>query len=115
MRTVAWVGKTADLSGLESNNEDWISDSKLPKTLKSIFVEIGKTYVPTMLKNEDAFNEGQDKWNAEILGCEWEQRTFPYQVKCLKWVREEFRSLNTTDQKKVFHLLKDTDCQKLFA
>jgi len=115
MRTVAWVGKTADLSGLEPNNEDWISDSKLPKTLKSIFIEIGKTYVPTMLKNEDAFNNGQDKWNAEILDCEWEQRTFPYQVKCLNWVREEFETLSTDEQQKVIHLLKETECQKLFA
>ena len=61
MRTVAWVGKTEDLSGLEPGIDDWISDSLLPPTLKSIFSEIGKTYVPTMLKNEDAFNKGQDK------------------------------------------------------
>ena len=115
MRTVAWVGKTADLSGLEPDNEGWINDSKLPKTLESIFTEIGKTYVPTMLKNEDAFKKGQDKWSAEILDFEWEQRTFPYQVKCLNWVREEFRGLNTDEQQKVFHLLKETECEKLFS
>ena len=37
MRTMAWVGKTEDLSGLEPDSEDWISDSKLPETVKRIF------------------------------------------------------------------------------
>ena len=113
MRTVAWVGKTEDLSGLEPDSNDWISDSNLPKTLKSIFSEIGKTYVPTMLKNEVAFNSGEEKWNADILGCEWEQRTFPYQVKCLQWVREEFGALKPNEQQKALNLLKETGCEKL--
>ena len=114
MRTMAWVGKTEDLSGLEPDSEDWISDSKLPETVKRIFCEVGKTYVPTMLKNEEAFKSGEEKWSAEILGREWEQRTFPYQVKCLTWVREEFQSLNFDDQQKVLRLLKDTNCEILF-
>ena len=67
-----------------------------------------------MLKNEEAFNSGEEKWSAEILGREWEQRTFPYQVKCLTWVREEFQSLNFDDQQKVLRLLKDTNCEILF-
>ena len=53
------------------------------------------------------------KWSAEILGREWEQRTFPYQVKCLKWIREEFRSLGDKHQTKVLNLLKDTDCERI--
>ena len=113
MRTVAWVGKTDDLSGLEPDSKDWISDSNLPQTLKSILSEIGMTYVPTMLKNEDAFNKGQEKWNAEILGSEWEQRTFPYQVKCLQWIREEFGALKPNEQQKALNLLKETGCEKL--
>ena len=113
MRTMAWGGKTEDLSGLEPDSEDWISDSKLPETVKRIFCEVGKTYVPTMLKNKEAFNSGEEKWSAEILGREWEQRTFPYQVKCLKWIRDEFRSLVDKDQQKVLDLLKDTDCERI--
>ena len=115
MRSVAWVGKTEDLSGLEPGSEDWISDSSLPPTLKRIFSEIGKTYVPTMLRNENAFNKGQEKWNAKILGSEWEQRTFPYQVKCLQWVREEFESLKPNEQKKALNLLKETGCEELIV
>ena len=115
MRTVAWVGKTEDLSGLEPSSEDWISDSTLPLTIKSIFSEIGKTYVPTMLKNEDAYNKGHEKRKEEILGCEWEQRTFPYQVKCLKWIREEFESLTSNEQQKALNLLKETGCEKLIV
>ena len=115
MRTVAWVGKTEDLSGLEPDSEDWISDSTLPRTLKSIFSEIGTTYVPSMLKNEDAFNKGQERWSAEILDSELEQRTFPYQVKCLQWIREEFESLPLNEQHKALNLLKDTGCEKLIG
>ena len=112
---MAWVGKTEDLSGLEPDSEDWISDSKLSETVKRIFCEVGKTYVPTMLKNEEAFISGEEKWSTKILGCEWEQRTFPYQVKCLKWIREEFRSLNASEQQKALCLLKGTGCEKLIA
>ena len=115
MRTVAWVGKTEDLSGLEPDSEDWISDSVLPWTLKNIFGEIGKTYVPTMLENEDAFNKGKEKWNAVILGSEWEQRTFPYQVKCLQWIRKEFKGLASNEQQKVLNLLEESGCQKLIV
>ena len=115
MRTVAWVGKTEDLSGLEPGNEDWLSEATLPQTLKSIFSEIGKTYVPTMLKNEDAFNNGQEKWNTEILDCEWEQRTFPYQVKCLKWIREEFETLKLNEQQRALNLLEETGCDRLIV
>ena len=81
----------------------------------NIFAEIGKTYVPTMLRNENAFNKGQEKWNAKILGSEWEQRTFPYQVKCLQWVREEFESLKPNEQKKALNLLKETGCEELIV
>ena len=115
MRTMAWVGKTEDLSGIEPDSEDWISEAELPETVKRIFCEIGKTNVPTMLMNEEAFNSGKEKWSAEILGCEWEQRTFPYQVKCLKWIRDEFRSLGDKDQQKVLNLLKDTDCERILS
>ena len=37
-------------AGLEPDNEGWINDSKLPKTLESIFTEIGNSRIRFLLR-----------------------------------------------------------------
>ena len=43
----------------------------------------------------------------------WEQKTFPYQAKCLEWIRDEFNKLEQDDKTKVFNFLTETGCEKL--
>ena len=113
MRTVAWVDKTEDLSGLDPSENDWLSPTSIPNTINLLLSEIGATYVPTMLANEKAFKRGEERWEAKLEGLIWTQRTFPYQVKCLNWVREEYQALTNSEQNEVNALISNTGCEAL--
>ena len=77
-RCVSWVSIMSDLSGLhnmggigeffginddsinnkninyfEDNNDGWYSLNQLPKSLKEIFNEIGKVYIPCLIANNE--------------------------------------------------------------
>ena len=67
-----------------------------------------------MLANAEAISANQDTWSNQICGSDWSQKTFPYQAKCLNWVREEFNRLNQEDKDLTVSLLKDTGCENLF-
>ena len=113
MRTVAWVDRAEDLSGLDPSENDWIDTASLPNTINLLLKEIGATYVPTMLANENAFKKGEEKWETKLGGLSWSQRTFPYQVKCLNWLREEYQSLTISEKNEVDFLINNTGCEAL--
>jgi hypothetical protein len=45
----------------------------------------------------------------------WTQKAFPYQAKCLKWIKEEFEALSENDQSRVKTFLDGTGCEKLLG
>jgi hypothetical protein len=112
-RTVAWVGVVEDLSGIEVSDEDWLQFENLPQTITELLIEIGKGYVPALLANTKAIENGEKEWETEIDGCIWRQKSFPYQAKCLKWINEEYNLLADSNKSKVNNLLKDTGCEEL--
>ncbi|BFM16466.1 glutathione S-transferase family protein [Maricurvus nonylphenolicus] len=112
-RTVAWVLSMYDLCGLEPEESGWLQKEALPESLKAIFEEVGRTYVPALLANAKAIAAGDKEWQTEIDGCVWTQQSFPYQGKCLKWIREEFQALSAEDQKIVENFLAGTGCEPL--
>jgi hypothetical protein len=87
-RVTAWVGMMEDLSGLEPAQADWVSMDPLPQTLHAILTEIGRTYPPVMLANAKAVAAGATEVIAEVDGQVWTQQPFPYQAKCLGWLRD---------------------------
>lgn len=111
-RTVAWVSLMEDLSGLEVSDQDWILD-EVPESLSNIFKEIGKVYAPALLANKEATLKDEKTWKALIDDSEWTQQTFPYQVKCLNWINEEFEKLDNKVKNKVNLFLKKNNCEKL--
>ena len=113
-RVVAWVQTVDDLSGLEPSEADWIDRDELPETLTALLAEVGRTYVPVMLANARAFDVGADEVEAEVDGRAWIQRPFPYQAKCLQWVRQEYARLDGADRRFVDRLLAGTGCEALF-
>ena len=113
MRTVAWVGVTEDLSGIEVLENDWFQIESLPSTVKELFAELGKGFVPSLLANAKAVENDEREWETKIDGCVWRQKSFPYQAKCLKWINEEYNLLNDVDKAKVDSFLKDTGCLEL--
>ena len=113
-RVLAWVQTIEDLSGLEPVEGDWVGRDEVPETLRALLVEIGRTCVPVMLANARALDSGADQVEAEVDGELWTQRPFPYQAKCLQWVRQEYARLDGTDRDFVEAILAGTGCEALF-
>ena len=111
-RTVAWVSTLEDRGGLnyveENNSLDSLSDS-----IHDLFKELSTSYVPTMIENHKAIKKGEKEWSVDLAGYPWKQKSFPYQAKCLDWIRDEFRNLDNENQEKVLNFLKATNCQSL--
>mgnify|MGYP003949054461 FL=1 len=112
-RVIAWLDQMEDMSGLDPNEGDWINFEDAEENLSHLFAEISKVYIPVLLANADATALHQKTWTAEIDGTQWEQRSFPYQAKCLKWINEEFQTLNNNDQQQILSFLTKTGCDDL--
>ena len=115
LRLVSWLDVMADLSGHDVDNSQWTSLEDSPHSLKAIMKEFGRVYVPALLENAKAIMEGQDTWETEIDGSIWKQKAFPYQAKCLKWIKEEFNSLSEDDQSRVREFLDGTGCEVILG
>ncbi len=114
-RTVAWVDKVVDLSGLEPKPEDWVSLEEQPDSLRELLVEIGRVYTPAQLANAAAVTAGEKTWQCQIDGAEWTQPTFPYQAKCLRYTREAYQLLSASDRSRVDHFLKGTGVEPMLV
>ena len=110
LRVVAWVDIMADLSGHNTNNTKWTSLEDSPKSLKEILKEFGRMYVPALIANAKAVINEDETWETEIDGSIWKQKTFPYQAKCLKWIKEEFHDLSEDNKSRVRTYLDGTGC-----
>lgn len=111
----AWLYQVEDLSGLVVSDVDWLRVDKVPQHLHDLLVEIGRTYVPVMLANSEAINNGESDFETEIDGQKWVQPTFGYQAKCLQWIREAFFRLDAEDRRTVSSQLAGTGCERLLS
>ncbi|MFN2427794.1 MAG: glutathione S-transferase N-terminal domain-containing protein [Candidatus Binatia bacterium] len=114
-RVVAWVNVVEDLSGLEPSADDWTTRDTLPDTLRALLGEVGRVYVPFLLANADAIARGTGTVHCTIDGKAWTQSPFPYQARCLGWLREEYAALSPSDLADAAALLAGTGCEPLFA
>lgn len=115
-RICAWVEMTEDLSGLnEPTDAGWISRDAIPETLKGLLGEIGRVYAPFLLANAAALENGAEQVEATIDGKPWVQKPFPYQAKCLRWLRESHAALSDADRRDADSLLAGTGCEPLFG
>ena len=138
-RTVSWVNIMSDLSGLhdsggigeffgvkgnksdnksklnyfDDNDYGWIDIDNIPDSLIQIFNEVGKVYIPCLIANAKAYENGDEVWETNIDGSIWKQKTFPYQVKCLNWIKDEFNKLSANDKKTTLDLIGGTGCEDI--
>ncbi len=113
-RVYAWVERLEDLSGYEVNEQDWLKKTDhLPQSLLALLSEVARTHMPQMLANGRAIIEKKEAFTTEIDGNPWVQPSFPYQLKCLRWTRDEFRSLSTADQSSARAILDATSLSPL--
>ncbi len=112
-RVISWLDLMEDMSGLEPKETDWLSLENALGNLGSIFHEIGRVYIPALLANAQGIASKAESWETQIDGAIWEQKCFPYQAKCFKWINDEFNALNENDQSIVSSFLSKTGCKKL--
>ncbi len=114
-RVYAWVESSEELSGLEPTEEQWISRDAVPPTIKALLGEVGRVYAPFLLANAEAIEKGAEKVETTIDDLPWTQKPFPYQAKCLRWLREHHAGLAADDRAKVDEILAGTGCEPLFS
>jgi glutathione S-transferase len=109
----AWVSVVEDLTGVEGE-APWFERDRLPATLKGLLTEVGRGYVPVMLANAKAVDAGAAEVRAEVDGATWVQQPFPYQARCVTWLRQAHARLDDGDRAFVDDLLAGTGCEALF-
>ena len=138
-RTVSWVNIMSDLSGLhdsggigeffgvktkktdnnnklnyfKDNDYGWIDVNNIPNSLIEIFNEVGRVYIPCLIANTKAYEKGDEVWETSIDGEVWRQKTFPYQVKCHNWIKDEFNKLSPNDKKTTLNLIGNSGCERI--
>jgi len=113
-RTYAWVEICEDLSGQEPKESDWLDAGNIPATTIALLKEFGRVYVPALLANAKAIANGAETFETEIDAKPWKQQTFPYQAKCLQWIRNAYADLNAADRAAIDKILSGTGCAVLF-
>jgi hypothetical protein len=76
---------------------------------------MGRVYVPFLLANAEALEKGAERVECRIDGQPWVQRPFPYQGKCLRWLREGYTVLAGDDRRCVDSVVAGTGCETLFT
>jgi len=114
-RVCAWTEMMEDLSGLEPANGDWAHPSELPDSFRGLLREVGRFHAPFLVANAAALERKAEQVETEIAGRPWVQKPFPYQKKCLGWLRESHARLGPQARETVDGLLDGTGCEVLFA
>lgn len=111
-RVMGWIGMVEDLSGLEPG--PMVDAGAIPSTLKALLAEMGRVYAPLLIANARAVMAGEKMVEAEIDGRAWVQNAFPYQAKCLGWLREEYAALPAASKAQVDAAINGTGWEALF-
>ena len=114
-RVRAWIDRMEDLSGHDTQQRQWYSLNEVRQNLRPLLSEIGRTYVPVMLANENAVLNQKDEFETLIDEAKWTQPTFRYQAKCLGWIKETYQNLSNKNRDDVDEILIGTGCDSLFS
>ena len=114
-RVLAWTGRMEDLSGLDVADSGWLDAAHLPASLLALVAEVGRLYAPLLLANARALAAGQAELQTTVDGQPWVQQAFPYQGKCLAWLRRDHAALPPASRRLVDAALAGTGCEALFS
>lgn len=65
--------------------------------------------------NARALAAGQAEVHGVVDGTTWRQQAFPYQGKCVRWLRKEREALGENQRHAVDRVLEQTGCLPLFT
>jgi glutathione S-transferase len=114
-RVVSWVSHLDDLSSLEIDGIPWPSREDAAALLRPFLIEVGRVYAPFLIANARALASRATEVRCEIDGLPWVQQPFPYQGKCLRWLREAREALSANDRAFVDAALKSTGADSIFS
>lgn len=72
-------------------------------------------YPRLLLANAAAISAGAQSIETTVDGKDWGQQAFPYQAKCLKWLRDEHAALGNAHRALADRVLSGTRWTALFA
>ena len=99
---------------MQPSEDDWFDAHDMPETVRPLLEEVGRVYAPYLLANADAVERNAERVETEIAGRRWVQRPFPYQKKCLEWLRASYAGLDSSARSTVDEVIRDTGCEVLF-
>jgi hypothetical protein len=102
-----------DLSGRVCEEDGWMFIDDAHDVLRPLLTEIGRVHAPALIANAKALQAGDKQMETTIDGKRWEQRTFPYQGRCLAWINEEYQKLSSDEQCQVDVILAGTGCEEM--
>ncbi len=114
-RVVSWMHRMDDLSWLEVGEDGWIERGRAASMLRPLLAEIGRVYAPFLIANARALKAKAARVECEIDGRPWVQDPFPYQGKCLRWLREGYAALADQDSRFVEEVISGTGCEAIFS
>ena len=115
-KVIHWVERVDDLSWLPVEDENgWTTIEALPAGTTRLLSEIGQTYAPFMVANDNALQSGLNEVVCQVTGGTYRQAPFKYQAKCLQWLREAHHALSDKDRARVDAVLDGTGCEVLFV
>ena len=101
-----------DRGGLDFSAEENTLDN-LSESIHDLFKELSISYIPTMIENHRAILNGEKEWKVDLDGYQWKQKSFPYQAKCLDWIRAEYQNLTSDHKEDILNFLNDNNCESL--
>ena len=107
-----WVQITDDLSGDVEGH--WDEDFDSP-ALRALLVECATHYLPCLVANAAAVQQGQATYSYHAGGVDLSQPTDRYQAKCLKAVQTAFAALDHGTRARLEPVLSETGCLPLLA
>ena len=107
-RTISWVMRTADLSGLEG---DWELDDTPSQILRGIFLS-DRQHISTLSECQRPLRLGNNAphFSTRLDGCAYEQPAFKYHDKCRNRLISKFEELNASERKRLRAFLADSGC-----
>lgn len=112
----AWIVRgSAESRGLPEPRAALLPQLLLPGADGALAAETDSTPLLRRRANADALARGAERVECTIDGRPWVQAPFPYQGKCLRWLREGYGALAGADRSAVDAALRGTGCEVLFA
>lgn len=105
--TEHWLRRLEDASGVEG---EWRDLDDLSPAVTGLLRMAGEAYLPFLLANAAAAEQGEDHVSLEIWGKPYTQDVFRYQIKCLRWLQSHFARLPPDRQAAIRPLLAETGC-----